>query len=423
MAGRPSGAGRPTPSPAYRRDLHRVRGVARRARRSTCDDRAARRPRRATSATCRAERRGAGVAWPGQLAAVRTLHRFLADEGHARRRPDRRRRRRPGCRPGLPKALTEDEVAALLAASVGDDPVARRDRAILEVLYGTGARISELVGLSLGDLDLDGGLVRVFGKGSKERIVPFGRLRRRGAGRLARPERPAARSRPSGGPAAATPRRCSSTTAAARLQPPGGVGGRRRHGRRAPASPRPAVAARAAPLVRHPHARPRRRHPRRAGAARPRLDHHDAGVHQGRQERLWEVTAPPTRVPGRRIVIDTLAHAGHLARRFVGSLSRRAPAPNREAWARSQLLPGELASVASGWRRRTGGTRSRSPAASGEIVETPTRAVMAAALLHDVGKIECGLGTFGRVAATVVGPRHRPLPHATTTTSASAPTC
>jgi integrase/recombinase XerD len=57
---------------------------------------------------------------------------------------------------------------------VGDGPIARRDRAILEVLYGTGLRVSELVGLSLGALDLDDALLRAFGKGSKERIVPVG---------------------------------------------------------------------------------------------------------------------------------------------------------------------------------------------------------------------------------------------------------
>jgi integrase/recombinase XerD len=75
---------------------------------------------------------------------------------------------------GLPKALTEEEVGRLLAAPAGDDPIPRRDRAMLEVLYGTGLRVSELVGLSLGDLDLDASLLRAFGKGSKERIVPVG---------------------------------------------------------------------------------------------------------------------------------------------------------------------------------------------------------------------------------------------------------
>jgi integrase/recombinase XerD len=76
----------------------------------------------------------------------------------------------------LPKALAEDEVERLLGAVVGEDAVARRDRAILEVLYGTGLRISELVGLSITDVSLDEGLLRAYGKGSKERVVPIGRL-------------------------------------------------------------------------------------------------------------------------------------------------------------------------------------------------------------------------------------------------------
>jgi integrase/recombinase XerD len=105
------------------------------------------------------------------LVAVRSLHRFLAEEGLAAADPsgDVEVPRVPA---GLPKALSEAEVEALLA-TVGDDgPRDRRDRAILEVLYGTGVRISELVGLSLADLDLEAGLLRAFGKGSRERIVP-----------------------------------------------------------------------------------------------------------------------------------------------------------------------------------------------------------------------------------------------------------
>jgi len=77
---------------------------------------------------------------------------------------------------GVPKALSEADVERLLGSVIGDEPLPRRDRAILEVLYGTGLRISELVGLSLADLDLDAGLLRAFGKGSKERIVPIGRF-------------------------------------------------------------------------------------------------------------------------------------------------------------------------------------------------------------------------------------------------------
>ncbi len=108
------------------------------------------------------------------LVAVRTLHRFLATEGAAAGDPaaDVAPPRVPA---GLPKPLDESEVASLLDAVVGAGPVHRRDRAILELLYGTGMRISELCGLSLGDVDVDGGLARVFGKGAKERIVPLGR--------------------------------------------------------------------------------------------------------------------------------------------------------------------------------------------------------------------------------------------------------
>jgi integrase/recombinase XerD len=106
------------------------------------------------------------------LVAVRSLHRFLADEGGDGADPAAAVEVPPVPR-GLPKALTEEEVERLLGTVVGHDAVARRDLAILEVLYGTGLRISELVGLSLGDLDLEGGTVRALGKGQKERIVPL----------------------------------------------------------------------------------------------------------------------------------------------------------------------------------------------------------------------------------------------------------
>ena len=64
----------------------------------------------------------------------------------------------------------------LIESVGGDDAVSRRDAALLETLYGTGARISEVVGLSISDVDLHDGLVRLMGKGSKERIVPLGRM-------------------------------------------------------------------------------------------------------------------------------------------------------------------------------------------------------------------------------------------------------
>ena len=105
---------------------------------------------------------------------MRTFHRYLVAED---RRPDDPTVDVEGVRvpAGLPKPLTEAEVVSLLDVVTGSDPVARRDRALLELLYATGARISEACGLSSGDIDFDSRLVRLFGKGSKERIVPFGR--------------------------------------------------------------------------------------------------------------------------------------------------------------------------------------------------------------------------------------------------------
>ena len=107
------------------------------------------------------------------MVPVRALHRFLADEGRTSTDPSAHLEL-PRVPKGLPKALSEAEVIRLLEAPVGDGPAVLRDRAMLEVLYGTGVRVSELVGLSLGDVDLDAALLRAFGKGSKERIVPIG---------------------------------------------------------------------------------------------------------------------------------------------------------------------------------------------------------------------------------------------------------
>lgn len=75
----------------------------------------------------------------------------------------------------LPEVMTPEEVAALLNAPRQDDALYFRDRAMLELAYGAGLRVSEWIGLSVRDVHLDEGLVRVFGKGGKERVVPFGR--------------------------------------------------------------------------------------------------------------------------------------------------------------------------------------------------------------------------------------------------------
>jgi len=119
-----------------------------------------------------AERAPASVA--RALVAVRSLHRFLVDESGSGSDPTDGVGA-PRVPTGLPKALAEDDIEALLGAVVGDDAIARRDRAILETLYAGGLRISELVALSLRDIDLDEGVLRAQGKGNKERVVPIGR--------------------------------------------------------------------------------------------------------------------------------------------------------------------------------------------------------------------------------------------------------
>jgi integrase/recombinase XerD len=111
------------------------------------------------------------------LVAVRSFHRFCAREGFLSRDPSEEVAA-PRVPQGIPKALDEAEVMLLLSAVTGGDALAQRDRALLELLYGTGIRISEAVGLDLDALDLDEALVRVLGKGAKERVVPLGRSAR-----------------------------------------------------------------------------------------------------------------------------------------------------------------------------------------------------------------------------------------------------
>jgi len=116
------------------------------------------------------------------LVAVRTMHRWLAAEGLADDDPARTVET-PRLPRALPKALSEEQVLAILdttdasipAEDGRDRALGLRDRALLEVLYATGARVSEVCGVRFGDLDLDAALLRVLGKRSKERIVPLGR--------------------------------------------------------------------------------------------------------------------------------------------------------------------------------------------------------------------------------------------------------
>ncbi len=126
------------------------------------------------------ERKASGAATSSiarQLAAIRMLHRYLVIEGDRVDDPaaDLEGVRVPS---GIPKPLDEHDVAKLLAAVTGTGPLPTRDTALLELLYATGARISEAVGLSIGDIHLNDQLVRLYGKGGKERLVPFGRAAR-----------------------------------------------------------------------------------------------------------------------------------------------------------------------------------------------------------------------------------------------------
>jgi integrase/recombinase XerD len=138
------------------------------------------------------------------VVAVRGFHRFLLREGLVT--VDAARGVRPPSPPKrLPKAISVQEVEALLAAAGADEtPRALRDRALLELLYGSGARISEAVGLDVDDLDVDpagSGTVRLLGKGSKERVVPVGSYAREAASAYLVRGRPALAASGSGSPA------------------------------------------------------------------------------------------------------------------------------------------------------------------------------------------------------------------------------
>jgi integrase/recombinase XerC len=108
-----------------------------------------------------------------KLAALRTFFRFLVREGVLEVNPGEAVAT-PKQEKYLPRTLTVDEAFALMERGATPDPLALRDRAIVELLYSSGLRVGELTGLDVGSLDLAQGLVRVLGKGRKERIVPVG---------------------------------------------------------------------------------------------------------------------------------------------------------------------------------------------------------------------------------------------------------
>ena len=115
----------------------------------------------------------AGSTRARRTAAIRMFFRHLKERHRLRANPsdlmDSSRKAR-----ALPRVLSEEEVARMIDAVQGDDPRSLRDRALLETLYGCGLRVSEACALKVEDIIADGELLRVFGKGSKERVVPVG---------------------------------------------------------------------------------------------------------------------------------------------------------------------------------------------------------------------------------------------------------
>ncbi len=108
-----------------------------------------------------------------QLSSFRRFFRYLLREGAVSDDPTAQIAM-PKIGRSLPKSLTEEEVIALLGAPTVSDPLGHRDRTMLEVLYATGLRVSELVNLKYQQVNLNQGVIRVVGKGNRERLIPLG---------------------------------------------------------------------------------------------------------------------------------------------------------------------------------------------------------------------------------------------------------
>lgn len=123
--------------------------------------------------SCRVDQGSSARSLARLLSTLRRFYRYLVREGQRKDDPSARISA-PKLGRSLPKSLTESEVEKLLNAPHVDDTLGLRDRAMLEVLYASGLRVSELVGLTLDQINLRQGTIRVVGKGSKERLVPLG---------------------------------------------------------------------------------------------------------------------------------------------------------------------------------------------------------------------------------------------------------
>ena len=155
---------------AYRRDVARF--VAAMRRKNVAIDTARREDVRA----CLAERADGGYTARSNarfISSIRRFYRYLAREGIVETDPTEEISS-PKLGRRLPADLSESEVESLLAAPSPDKPTGLRDKAMLELLYACGLRVSELVGIETSQLFLDAGYLRVVGKGSKERLVPIG---------------------------------------------------------------------------------------------------------------------------------------------------------------------------------------------------------------------------------------------------------
>jgi integrase/recombinase XerD len=108
-----------------------------------------------------------------QLSSFRRFYRYLVRDGQLREDPTAQIAM-PKVGRSLPRSLTEEEVEALLAAPAVSDPLGHRDRTMLEVLYATGLRVSELVNLKLAQVNLNQGVLKIVGKGNRERMIPLG---------------------------------------------------------------------------------------------------------------------------------------------------------------------------------------------------------------------------------------------------------
>ena len=181
-----SGAARVNTLAAYRRDLRRYWAWLRAGETSASTRCGGPGPRRLRAAMLARRGLAPGRRSTRALVAVRSFHRFRAEEGLLEHRPGRGGRGPAGA-PGAPEGAHRGRGRALLDAVVGDDPVARRDRAILETLYGTGVRISELVGLDSATSTSTAGWCGCWARAPRSGWCPLGRCARERPGRLAGP--------------------------------------------------------------------------------------------------------------------------------------------------------------------------------------------------------------------------------------------